>query len=104
MGGKSTPLNDFFRGRDVVPEERTRTPLLCDAVGIVWVVGHRIAERVKVTEQTRDGRSACAGSEGRADEWDAGLRRMSASDLDHSWTSPRPPQETDGLVAPTGPT
>ena len=30
-----------------------RTPLLCDAAGIVWVVGHRIADRVKVTEQTR---------------------------------------------------
>jgi tRNA(Ile)-lysidine synthase len=53
MGGKSTPLNDFFRGRKVAREERARTPLLCDAAGIVWVVGHRIAERVKRTEQTR---------------------------------------------------
>ena len=53
MGGKSTPLNDFFRGRKVARDERRRTPLLCDAVGIVWVAGHRIAERVKVTEQTR---------------------------------------------------
>ena len=52
MGGKSRPLNDFFRGRRVGREERTRTPLLCDALGIIWVVGHRIAERVKVTEQT----------------------------------------------------
>ncbi|MGA8348215.1 MAG: tRNA lysidine(34) synthetase TilS [Isosphaeraceae bacterium] len=53
MKGRSTPLNDFFRGRNIVPEERARTPLLCDAAGIVWVVGHRIADRVKVTEQTR---------------------------------------------------
>ncbi|MBV8311162.1 MAG: tRNA lysidine(34) synthetase TilS, partial [Planctomycetaceae bacterium] len=53
MKGRSTPLNDFFRGRSIVPEERARTPLLCDAAGIVWVVGHRIADRVKVTEQTR---------------------------------------------------
>ena len=53
MEGKSTPLNDFFRGRKVAPDERRRTPLLCDAVGIIWVIGHRIAERVKVTEQTR---------------------------------------------------
>ena len=53
MGGKSTPLNDFFRGRDVGREERSRTPLLCDAIGIIWVVGHRIADRVKLTEETR---------------------------------------------------
>jgi tRNA(Ile)-lysidine synthase len=53
MKGRSTPLNDFFRGRKIVPAERARTPLLCDAAGIVWVVGHRIADRVKVTEQTR---------------------------------------------------
>lgn len=52
MGGRSTPLNDFFRGRKVPYEERARTPLLCDQLGIVWVVGHRIADRVKVTDQT----------------------------------------------------
>ena len=51
MGGKSTPLNDFFRGRHVDTERsRAQTPLLCDKLGIVWVVGHRISERVKVTE------------------------------------------------------
>ena len=53
MAGRGTPLNDFFRGRRVTPEERARTPLLCDELGIVWVVGHRIADRVKVTDQTR---------------------------------------------------
>ena len=53
MKGRSTPLQDFFRGRNIVPEERAFTPLLCDAAGIVWVVSHRIADRVKVTEQTR---------------------------------------------------
>jgi tRNA(Ile)-lysidine synthase len=53
MKGRTTSLNDFFRGRRIPAEERARTPLLCDAVGIVWVVGHRIADRVKVTEQTR---------------------------------------------------
>ena len=52
MAGKSTPLNDFFRGRGVNREERSRTPLLCDAIGIIWVVGHRIADRVKLTEET----------------------------------------------------
>lgn len=53
MKGRNTPLNDFFRGRNVAPEARASTPLLCDATGIVWVVGHRIADRVKLTEQTR---------------------------------------------------
>jgi tRNA(Ile)-lysidine synthase len=53
MGGKSTPLADFFRGRGVPRHLRARTPLVCDRSGIVWVVGHRIAERVKVTGETR---------------------------------------------------
>ena len=53
MKGRNTPLNDFFRGRNLAPEVRASTPLLCDATGIVWVVGHRIADRVKLTEQTR---------------------------------------------------
>jgi tRNA(Ile)-lysidine synthase len=53
MGGRSTPLNDFFRGRRVPPAQRACTPLLCDEAGIVWVVGHRIADRVKVTENTQ---------------------------------------------------
>jgi tRNA(Ile)-lysidine synthase len=53
MQGRSTPLADFFRGRHVPRDRRERTPLLCDQLGIVWVVGHRIADRVKVTEQTR---------------------------------------------------
>jgi tRNA(Ile)-lysidine synthase len=53
MGGKNTPLNDFLRSRGAGREARASTPLLCDALGIVWVVGHRIAERVKLSPQTR---------------------------------------------------
>jgi tRNA(Ile)-lysidine synthase len=53
MGGNRMPLADFFRGRRVPGDLRARTPLVCDQQGIVWVVGHRIADRVKVTEQTR---------------------------------------------------
>ena len=52
MGGRMQLLNDFFRGRRTPPEVRARTPLLCDASGIVWVVGHRIADRVGLTEAT----------------------------------------------------
>jgi tRNA(Ile)-lysidine synthase len=53
MKGKSTPLADFFRGRGVPRHRRALTPLVCDRLGIVWVVGHRIADRVKVTGDTR---------------------------------------------------
>jgi tRNA(Ile)-lysidine synthase len=53
MKGRSTPLMDFLRGRHVPRTRRGRTPLVCDQLGIVWVVGHRIADRVKRTEQTR---------------------------------------------------
>jgi tRNA(Ile)-lysidine synthase len=53
MGGRSTPLNDFFRGRHVPRDRRGGVPLVCDRLGIVWVVGHRIADRVRVTDATR---------------------------------------------------
>jgi tRNA(Ile)-lysidine synthase len=52
MGGKTMPLADFFRGRRVPLRRRGQTPLVCDQAGIIWVVGHRIAERVKATKQT----------------------------------------------------
>lgn len=53
MGGRSTPLNDFFRGRRVGRGQRCRIPLVCDRRGIVWVVGQRIAHRVRLTGDTR---------------------------------------------------
>ncbi len=52
MNGQSMPLADFFRGRHVGRENRRRVPLVCDQSGIIWVVGHRIADRVKVSEKT----------------------------------------------------
>ena len=52
MDGQSMPLADFYRGRNVRREHRTCVPLVCDQTGIIWVVGHRIADRVKVTKQT----------------------------------------------------
>ncbi len=54
MGGRSQPLADFFRGRNVPRDRRALTPILCDQLGIVWVVGHRIADRVRLTEATRE--------------------------------------------------
>jgi tRNA(Ile)-lysidine synthase len=53
MNGHTQPLNDFFRGRGVRRSERTNVPLVCDATGIIWVVGHRIAHRVRQTPATR---------------------------------------------------
>ncbi|MHB1561180.1 MAG: tRNA lysidine(34) synthetase TilS [Isosphaeraceae bacterium] len=52
MGGRSMALADFFRGRDVGRDARMKIPIVSDRQGIVWVVGHRIAERVKVTDST----------------------------------------------------
>ena len=52
MDGQSMPLADFFRGHNVRRPHRTRVPLVCDQTGIIWVVGHRIADRVKVTKKT----------------------------------------------------
>ncbi len=52
MEGKSTPLADFLRGRRIPRGHRARQPLLCDQRGIIWVVGQRIADRVKITERT----------------------------------------------------
>jgi tRNA(Ile)-lysidine synthase len=53
MGGKTMALADFFRGRRVSRSLRARTPVICDQRGIVWVAGHRIADRVKSTDQTK---------------------------------------------------
>lgn len=52
MQGREQSLNDFFRGVGVPREDRRLTALVCDRVGIVWVVGHRIADRVRLTEST----------------------------------------------------
>lgn len=53
MDGRSKALADFFRGRRVSRAIRARTPLVCDQRGIVWVAGHRLAERVKETSRTQ---------------------------------------------------
>ncbi len=53
LGGRSQPLNDFFRGRRVALTDRRSVPIVRDQGGIVWVVGHRIADRVRLTDATR---------------------------------------------------
>jgi len=53
LEGRTRPLNDFFRGRRVPRARRGSIPLVCDQSGIIWVVGHRIAHRVRLTGETR---------------------------------------------------
>ena len=53
LGGPGTKkLQDFFVDAKVTAAERRRTPLVVGAAGILWVVGHRIDERVRVTDNT----------------------------------------------------
>ncbi|MDZ7377634.1 MAG: tRNA lysidine(34) synthetase TilS, partial [candidate division KSB1 bacterium] len=45
-------LSDFFIDRKVPLHERREIPLLvCDA-GIIWVVGHQIDDKFKITDRT----------------------------------------------------
>jgi tRNA(Ile)-lysidine synthase len=53
LGGHSMPLADFLRGRRIPRGERSGVPLVRDALGIVWVVGHRIGHRARITGDTR---------------------------------------------------
>jgi tRNA(Ile)-lysidine synthase len=54
LGVKGTQkLKDFFIDHKVPKFERSRVPLLISEEMIAWVVGHRIGERVKITERTR---------------------------------------------------
>lgn len=46
-------VSDFLTDGKVDPSERERIPLLCDKLGPVWLVGHRIDDRVKLTPQSR---------------------------------------------------
>lgn len=49
----SKKLSEFLIDSKVDPAERDRVPVLCDELGPIWIVGHRLDERVKLTLQTR---------------------------------------------------
>jgi tRNA(Ile)-lysidine synthase len=54
LGAKGTQkLKEFFIDHKVPRFERPKIPLLISGEIIAWVVGHRIDDRVKVTDQTR---------------------------------------------------
>jgi len=43
-------LQDFFVDQHVPQRQRDQVPLLISSKGIVWVVGHRIADWARITE------------------------------------------------------
>ncbi len=47
-------ISEFLTDTKVEPAERQRVAVLCDQLGPVWIVGHRLDERVKLTRQTRN--------------------------------------------------
>jgi len=64
MGMRGTKkLKKFFIDLKIPAEKRDQIPLVCDESGIIWVVGHRLSERVKVDESTcRVGIIKCSDS------------------------------------------
>lgn len=50
---RSKKLGDVFTDAKVPRSERAETPVVAGPDGIVWVVGHRIDDRCKVTRTTR---------------------------------------------------
>lgn len=46
-------LSDFLADSKVDPAEREKVAVLCDQLGPIWVIGHRIDDRVKITALTR---------------------------------------------------
>jgi len=49
----SKTLADFFADEKVDPQERRRVAVLCDQLGPIWIIGHRIDDRVKLTGLTK---------------------------------------------------
>lgn len=46
-------LKKFFIDQKIPVELRNKIPLVCDEQGIIWVVGHRLSERVRVRKNTQ---------------------------------------------------
>ena len=51
--GKSMKLKDFLINEGVPYFDRDRVPLLCDQEKVVWVVGVRLSDEVRITDATR---------------------------------------------------
>lgn len=51
--GKSKSLNRYFIDEKIPREERDRIPLAADGSRIVWIIGYRLSEMYKVSEETK---------------------------------------------------
>lgn len=49
----SKKLKDFFIDHKIDREKRKEIPLLCDGEEIMWVIGYRMSEKYKITEETK---------------------------------------------------
>lgn len=49
----SKKLSDFLSDEKIEPRDRDRVAVVCDQLGPIWVIGHRIDDRVKLTAMTR---------------------------------------------------
>lgn len=49
----SKRISDFLSDAKVDQKDRDRVAVLCDQLGPIWIIGHRIDDRVKLTELTR---------------------------------------------------
>lgn len=55
LGMKGTKkLKDFFIDNKVPREIRERTPLLCIGNEVIWIIGHRISEKYKIEDCTKN--------------------------------------------------
>ena len=53
LGMKGTKkIQDILTDRKVPTENRDRIPIIADAIGIVWVAGHALSERVRISDTT----------------------------------------------------
>ena len=51
--GGSKKLKDFLIDAKIPKSQRRQIPILCSKDHIIWVVGHRLDDRVKLTSHTR---------------------------------------------------
>lgn len=51
--GGTKKLKEYFIDSKIPREERSRIPLVCKGNEVVWVIGHKISDKFKVTENTK---------------------------------------------------
>jgi tRNA(Ile)-lysidine synthase len=47
-------VKNFFINSKIPREIRRKTPVLVSRDAIIWIVGHRIDERAKISQQTKN--------------------------------------------------